>query len=68
MVVLHLKFPLIALQNLIGPGWTIGNMQIRSTLIELGDNWEDSLVEVVEKLGEFQSRMSEELIKSTAST
>jgi len=43
-------------------------MQIRSTLNELGDNWEDSLVEVVEKLGEFQSRMSEELIKSTAST
>ena len=57
-----------ALQNLIGPGWTIGNMQIRSTLIELGDNWEESLVEVVEKLGEFQSRMSDELIKSTAST
>jgi hypothetical protein len=57
-----------ALQNLIGPSWTIGNMQLRSTLIELGDNWEGSLVEVVDKLGEFQSRMSDELTNSTAST
>jgi len=54
----------IALQKLIGSEWTIGNMQIRSNLTDLGSNWEGKLVETVDRLGEFQSKMSSELIKS----
>tara|TARA_B100001750_G_scaffold173118_1_gene141348 strand:- start:8555 stop:9739 length:1185 start_codon:yes stop_codon:yes gene_type:complete len=54
----------IALQKLIGSEWTIGNMQIRSNLTDLGSNWEIKLVEAVDRLGEFQSKMSTELINS----
>ena len=54
----------IALQKLIGSEWTIGNMQIRSNLTDLGSNWEIKLVEAVDKLGEFQSKMSTELFTS----
>ena len=54
----------IALQKLIGSEWTIGNMQIRSNLTDLGSNWEIQLVEAVDRLGEFQSKMSTELINS----
>ena len=54
----------IALQKLIGSEWTIGNMQIRSNLTDLGSNWKIQLVEAVDRLGEFQSKMSTELINS----
>ena len=55
-----------ALTKLLGDRWTIGNKQLRTTIQDLGDEWEIKLLEDVEKLSEFQTDMKERLLNAVA--
>ncbi len=46
------------LAKLLGYRWTIGNKQIRTTIDGLGDDWENQLIDAVDKLGDFQRDMT----------
>ena len=50
-----------ALTKLLGDRWMIGNKQLRTTVDDLGDEWEIKLLEDVEKLSAFQTAMNERL-------
>ena len=50
-----------ALTKLLGNRWMIGNKQLRTTVDDLGDEWEIKLLEDVEKLSAFQTAMNERL-------
>ena len=55
-----------ALTKLLGDRWTIGNKQLRTTIQDLGDEWEIKLLEDVEKLSAFQTDMKERLLDAVA--
>jgi len=55
-----------ALTKLLGDRWTIGNKQLRTTVDDLGDEWEIKLLEDVEKLSAFQTAMNERLFDAVA--
>jgi len=55
-----------ALTKLLGNRWTIGNKQLRTTVDDLGDEWEIKLLEDVEKLSAFQTAMNEQLFDAVA--
>jgi len=46
------------LAKLLGYRWTIGNKQIRTTIDGLGDDWENQLIDAVDKLSDFQRNMT----------
>ena len=55
-----------ALTKLLGDRWMIGNKQLRTTVDDLGDEWEIKLLEDVEKLSAFQTAMNEQLFDAVA--